>query len=425
MDPGGRRPWETGGVDEAEPDWEPHARVVVPWRQQVERGPRADRVLREIEVREPPRIAGAHYDADRPLASSMANALAGLRQLDGSHGRRLRALNRLLLRTESVASSKIENIEASLADYGKAVLGARSSASAVSMAAATDALTGIITQAEVSGVLGQRSMQDAHAVLFRRSIDQQHNAGRFRTVQNWIGGSDYTPRNALYVPPPPALVPELLEDLFAFANRDDVPVLVQAAVAHAQFESIHPFVDGNGRIGRTLIHAVLRRRRVTTHLTVPIASALVAHREKYFDALGDYREGQARPIIAMLTGAVIVATHESRRTATALHEIRQDWDQRLGPVRRGSPVHRVLVSLPEFPTVTVTELAERLDLDLEETTAAVDVLRAADVLVPASRGVSDRVSGRGADRVWSARDILDELTDLNDRIVAVSRLRDR
>lgn len=412
-------------MDEVETDWEPHARTVVPWRQQVERGPRADRLVREIEVRVPPRIVAAGYEADRPLATSMANALAGLRQLDGSHGRRLRALNQLLLRTESVASSKIENIEASLADYGKAVLGARSSASAVSMAAATDALTGIITQAEVSGVLGRRSMQDAHAVLFRRSVDQQHNAGRFREVQNWIGGSDYTPRNALYVPPPPELVPELLEDLFAFANRDDLPVLVQAAVLHAQFESIHPFVDGNGRIGRTLIHAVLRRRRVTTHLTVPIASGLVAHREKYFDALGEYREGHARPIVAMLTGAVIVATHESRRTATALHEIRQEWSERLGPVRPGSPVHRVLVSLPERPTVTVAELAERLGLGADEAEAAVDTLRAAEVLVPAGKGMSDRGWGRGVDRVWSARDILDELTDLNDRIVAVSRLRDR
>jgi Fic family protein len=413
-------------VDEEGPgterDWPPHARVVVPWRQQVERGPRADRLLREVEVRVPPRVAEAVPVVDRHLASSMSNALAGLRQLDGSHGRRLRALNQLLLRTESVASSKIEDVEASLADYGKAVLGARASASAVSMAAATDALTQVITQAQVSGVLGLPSLLEAHAVLFRRSVDQQHNAGRFRTVQNWIGGSDYTPRNALYVPPPPEEVPGLLADLVAFGNRDDVPPLLQAAVVHAQFESIHPFVDGNGRIGRTLIHAVLRRRRVTRHLTVPIASALVAHRESYFDALGEYREGRVRPIASMLTAAVIVATHESRRTATALHEVRQDWDARLGPVRRGSPVHRVLLDLAETPSVTVADLASRLHLPVDEVAAAVDALREVEILVPAGRGLADR--GRGADRVWVARDILDELADLDSRIVAVSLLRD-
>ncbi len=373
-------------------------------------------------MRVPPRVAEVEPVVDRHLASSMANALAGLRQLDGSHGRRLRALNELLLRTESVASSKIEHVEASLADYGKAVLGARASASAVSMAAATDALNQVITQAQVSGVLGLPSLLEAHAVLFRRSVDQQHNAGRFRTVQNWIGGSDYTPRNALYVPPPPQEVPGLLADLVAFGNRDDVPPLLQAAVVHAQFESIHPFVDGNGRIGRTLIHAVLRRRRVTRHLTVPVASALVAHRESYFDALGAYREGRVRPIASMLTAAVIVATHESRRTATALHEVRQDWEARLGPLRRGSAIHRVVQHLAEAPSVTVADLAARLHLPGDEVAAAVDALREADVLEPAGRGIADL--GRGAERVWVARDILDELADLDSRIVAVSLLRD-
>ena len=420
MDAAGRPPGHDDGRD-----WEPHERVTVPWRQQVERGPRADRQVREIEVRVPPRVRDAGYEPDRPLVASMANALAGLRQLDGSHGRRLRALNQLLLRTESVASSKIEDVEASLSDYGRAALGARASASAVSMAAATDALSRMVTQAQVSGVIGLRSLLDAHGVLFRRSVDQQHNAGRFRTVQNWIGGSDYTPRNALYVPPPPDRVPALLEDLVAFANRDDVPVLVQAAVVHAQFESIHPFVDGNGRIGRTLVHAVLRRRRVTRHLTVPVASALVAHRESYFDALGDYREGRVRPMVAMLTAAVIVATHESRRTATNLHEIRGEWDERTGPVRRGSAVHRVLLRLPESPAVTVGGLAEDLGLPVDEVAAAVETLRAADVLVPATRGLADRSPGRRDGRVWVARDILDELADLDARIVAVSRLRDR
>jgi hypothetical protein len=76
-----------------------------------------------------------------------------------------------------------------------------------------------------------------------------------------------------------------MNDLLVFANRDDLPVLAQAAVAHAQFESIHPFTDGNGRIGRALINAILRRRRTTSRVVVPLASALVAHRDRYFDLL--------------------------------------------------------------------------------------------------------------------------------------------
>ena len=80
-----------------------------------------------------------------------------------------------------------------------------------------------------------------------------------RTVQNWIGGSDYSPRDALYVPPPPDTVHAYMNDLTEFANRTDIPVLIQAAIAHAQFESIHPFTDGNGRIGRALINTIFRR----------------------------------------------------------------------------------------------------------------------------------------------------------------------
>ena len=395
-------------------DWPPHERRVVPWRQRTERGPRADRLLREVEVQVPPRIADVSYAVDRPLGASMTNALAGLAQLDDSHGRRLRALNQLLLRTESVASSKIEDIESSMADYGRAVLGAKANASAVSMAAATEALAGIISDAQEHGMLRREALTSAHRVLFRRSIEQGPNAGRFRTVQNWIGGSDFTPRNALYVPPPPEHIAPLLDDLFAFADRDDVPVLVQAAVVHAQFECIHPFVDGNGRIGRTLVHAVLRRRRATHHLTVPIASGLVAHREKYFDAVKDYAAGRARPMVAMLTAATVVATHESRRTATNLHEVRREWDERLGAVTPGSTVHRVLESLLLGPTVQVASLAGRLDLGAGEVEDAVGRLVEAGVLVPLGR--------RRRDRVWAARDVLDELTDLNDRIVAVSRL---
>ncbi|MEZ5380500.1 MAG: Fic family protein [Microthrixaceae bacterium] len=118
-------------------------------------------------------------------------------------------------------------------------------------------------------------------------------------VQNWIGGSDYTPRGAVYVPPPPETVANYMADLVEFVGRDDMPALLQAALAHAQFESIHPFTDGNGRIGRALINAVLRRRGSTTEVVVPVASGLVAHRDRYFGALTSYRGGDIAPLISL------------------------------------------------------------------------------------------------------------------------------
>lgn len=123
-------------------------------------------------------------------------------------------------------------------------------------------------------------------------------AGRLRSIENWIGGSNYSPRGARNAPPPPATVPGYMHDLLAFANRDDAPSVVQAAIVHTQFESIHPFTDGNGRIGRAMINTVWRRRGATAHVVVPLASALVARRDHYFDLLDAYHTGDVRPLIA-------------------------------------------------------------------------------------------------------------------------------
>ncbi|MFT4189418.1 MAG: Fic family protein [Aeromicrobium sp.] len=394
-------------------DWPPHVAEARPWRQTVSRGPKADRELREIVVQRPPFIADARLPHDRSLQITMGSALSGLAQLDQTHGRKLGALDQLLLRTESVSSSKIENIEAGFDDYGRALHGVRANASAVSMASATRALAEVIADAGTTGSLRQEAMLSAHRELFRLHPDMREKSGFTRTVQNWIGGSDYSPRGALFVPPPPDTVTGYLDDLFAFANRDDVPILVQAAVVHAQFESIHPFIDGNGRIGRTLIHAVLRRRRATRHLTVPIASGLVAHRDRYFDALGDYRQGYARPLVGMLTNATLVASHESRRTATNLHEIGRDWEEALGGVRNGSAEKRLLRLLVAEPLVTTAMVAERIGGSEADVARVIERFEEAGVLTRSGR--------RQRDRIWSATAILDELQDLTVRIESVTR----
>ncbi len=140
----------------------------------------------------------------------MTAASAGdLGHLDLVHGRTLEALNHLQLRAESVDSSKIENVDASLADYGRALLGVGANASAVSMASATAALTRMISDAETTRVIRPEAILQAHQDLFRHHAEEGHRAGTFRTTQNWIGGSDYSPVGAGHVPPPPETVPGL------------------------------------------------------------------------------------------------------------------------------------------------------------------------------------------------------------------------
>lgn len=403
------RPVSTPAPDR---DWPAHTQQVLPWRQTVRRGPRLDREVDQITVNLPPFIAQMSFPAQRPLMAMVNASVGGMGHLDLVHGRTLEALGHLQLRTESVDSSKIENIEAGLADYGRAMLGVGASASARSMAAATSALVRMIDDAKSAREVRLEALLQAHQDLFARHPDEHQRAGRIRVGQNWVGGSDYSPRNALWVPPPPQLVPAYLDDLFTFANRADLPTLVQAAIAHAQFESIHPFIDGNGRLGRALIQAILRRRRATRHLTIPIASALVAHRERYFAALTAYRAGSAAPIIALLARSASLATDESWRAATEIEEIRQRW-QETAPARPGQPAYRLMDLLTEAPIVNVASVSDQLRITTDESAAAIEELTRVRVLQRAPR------TWRAP--VWLAFDVLREVEALSARTQEASR----
>jgi Fic family protein len=394
-------------------DWPAHRREVRPWRQLHRAGTRDDRILQEITVCLPPLIAERTLSLDGTLVADLEAAMRQITALDAAHDSTLRALGLLLLRTESVASSKIESVEASLDDYARALHGIRANSSAVSMAAATAALDTMIRNVSPGRSITLDDVTTAHALLTADEGSEADYAGRLRDMQNWIGGSDHSPRAALYVPTPPDAVPTYMTDLLAFANRDDLPALAQAAIAHAQFESIHPFTDGNGRIGRALINTILRRRRATTHIVVPLASALVAHRERYFDLLGAYRDGQIRPLLSSFAHACRTAATEAATTATRLAEIPSGWKTLAGPVRAGSAAAKLLDLLPTNPILSSEDACSRVDAPRSSVFAAINRLRDAGVLRP--------LTDRKRDQVWGAGAILDELDDLSLRIAHASR----
>jgi len=114
------------------------------------------------------------------------------------------------------------------------------------------------------------------------------------------------------VPPHYDDVASAIEDLIAFVRRDDIPVLAHAAIVHAQFETIHPFTDGNGRTGRSLLHAMLRNKRLIRNVTVPVSAGLLVDLHAYFDALGDYRRGDPTRMVTALTDASFAAVANAR-----------------------------------------------------------------------------------------------------------------
>jgi len=141
-----------------------------------------------------------------------------------------------------------------------------------------------IERASSSGALTVQDLVDIHRVLPERAPNATV-AGRVRDSQNWIGGNDHNPCGATFVPPPPEEVDRLLEDLCAFVDDETLPPLVQAAIAHAQFETIHPFEDGNGRTGRALVQVVLRHRGLAPAFVPPISVVLARDKDRYVGGL--------------------------------------------------------------------------------------------------------------------------------------------
>ena len=221
-----------------------------------------------------------------------------------------------------------------------------------------DAMDEAIRLASSGRPLGTDDLLEVHRRLMAASMHPRLG-GWVRDVQNWIGASGYTPVGASFVPPPPEEVPSLLADLMAFVNRMDVPPLLQAEIAHAQFEIIHPFADGNGRVGRALVHAVLRRRGVAPAFVPPISAVLARSRDAYFDGLAVWRHvgaaaDPARDHAAeQWLGVFLEATHDACYEAQgylhAVSSLEADLRARVGPVRRGSSADLLLGVLPACP----------------------------------------------------------------------------
>lgn len=386
--------------------WPSHSSATIPWKSGSGRGPREDRMLSEVTVSLPPKIAYLDYSPPRTLAPLLDAADRAVVALDAGAGTQLQSLGQFLIRTESVASSKIEHVEASPTDYARALGGIKANESAVSMVAAASAIESMVNATGSSGISLDSILNAHHTLMIGDPTDGKY-AGRLRTMQNWIGGSDYSPRGAVHVPPPAETVPDYMDDLLRFANRDDIPALAQAAIVHAQFESIHPFTDGNGRIGRALINAVIRRRGLTTVVVVPIASAMVAKQQDYFDLVNGYRSSEVDPFVESVAKSTQIACTEAAVSATRLQELPAHWATLSRP-RARSAAANVLRLLLDNPVLSVDD-AVRLTGSAESS-----VYEAMDRLE--RDGVIHEVTSRKRDKVWAATDVLAELEDLGKRI---------
>jgi Fic family protein len=368
--------------------------------------PRKDRRSCDYRLYLPDRLAGRSIMLDGDVAADVADAESAIARLN-ARARALvdaEALARLLLRAESVASSRIEGLEIGAcrllrADAAREFGEAPIDVTAVEVLANIDAMT-FGTQAIGEGdPITIDVLLEVHRRLLADTHLSQHE-GTVRTIQNWIGGSGYNPCSATFVPPPPESVEPLLEDLCAFCNDDQLPAVAQAAIAHAQFETIHPFVDGNGRVGRALIHLVLRRRGLAPRALPPISLVLATRANDYIGGLIATRyEGApngkaAHDGLNLWVGRFAAAAQRSVLDATTFEdrvdELEGSWRERLGSVRRGSATDVLLQKLPALPILTVNSAAALIGRSFLATNQAVDRLVKENILTSIRAGQRNR-----------------------------------
>lgn len=348
------------------------------------RGPYEAAVVQPIAGLKVPLPADLHA-----LADDATNEVA---RFDAELGSEIAPFKAVLLRSESTSSSQIENLTASARAIAEAELHPFGSNNASLIVANTSAMTAAV---ELADRIDADSILRMHKALL--SPSRPDTAGRWRQQPVWIGGTRYGPHEAGFVPPKWELVPDAINDLVAFIDRDDVPVLAHAAVAHAQFETIHPFSDGNGRTGRALLQAQLRNKGLTRNVTVPVSAGLLTDTGAYFGALDEFRRGHTLPIIDQVVRAAFVAIENGRQLVADLHDIRARWAEEIG-ARRGSTTWRIADLLLRHPVVNAPFLAEELGIRVP------NVYRALGPLIDA--GVVVQATNKKRDRVWRAPDVL-------------------
>ncbi|MGB3473689.1 MAG: Fic family protein [Mycobacterium sp.] len=359
-----------------------------------------------------------------------------LRLADGPNARSLEGISRFLLRSEAIASSMIEGIAPSPQQVAIAELAQEERIRGFSAQAGLVANNITVLRRAARELVHAPAMTVEDIVALHASLlpDEKHHG--LREVQNWIGGSNWNPLESAFVPPPVDAVVDLMDDFVTYLNGSSHGPLIQAGLVHAQFETIHPFTDGNGRVGRALIHTVLARRGLAPRAILPVSLVLATLRDRYvagleaFRYIGDPLSDLAVDGVSMwlqtFVEAAEIAVEQAERLAAEIELMRSEWNHRLAGWRAGqgkrpepradSATARLLGMLSEVPMLTARTVQRLLGISFPRARDALDELAEAGVL---SRKSVDRGTTG-----YLANEVLD-LVGLAERRLASTRFDTR
>lgn len=380
----------------------------------------------EYEAYVPDHLVGRAFTIEGGVAADIADAEAAIARLNVEATSLVdtEALARILLRAESVASSRIEGLEIGArrllrAEAARGLGDDPSDVTAVEVLGNIDAMVFAIEHIEAGDPITVELVLEVHRRLLARTRQEQYG-GKFRDEQNWIGGNAYNPCTAAFVPPPHEYVDDLIADLVTFSNDDSLPAVAQAAIAHAQFETIHPFVDGNGRTGRALVHLIFRRRGVAPRVLPPVSLVLATWAQDYIGGLvatryrGPATSKAASEGINLWIGRFATACKRAVDNASSFEQraraIEATWRERLGQVRARSAADLLLGVLVGAPVVTVNSAAEMLGRSFIQTNEAIVRLVEA--------GILRQVTVGRRNRAFEAPDIIAAFTDLERQLAS-------
>lgn len=370
------------------------------WEPRFEGMRRTDRLGGRYRAFVPDLLCGWEFEIPANLAGNIAEVEVTIRSLNTSGARNLEGLAVFLLRAESVGSSWIEGLNVAPRRLAAAVAALERGVDAGDRLAAEVAANVVAMEVAMkSGGRGSRfelaDLLEVHQTLMRHS-PRPELGGLIRKDQNWIGGSEYTPIGSRFVPPPPEHVPALLEDLIEYMNSDTHQPLLQAALAHAQFEMIHPFGDGNGRAGRALIHVVLARRGLAPRFVPPVSVVLARRSDQYIAALqkcahvgppnATDRQAAVVEWLWLFDAAMAHACDRALVYCDEIAELQNEWRDQLGAVRANSSLDRLLRALPGAPVMTVESASRRISVSPDRVGPAINTLVGAGILVQRNVG---------------------------------------
>jgi len=347
---------------------------------------------------------------DGPTIRLLARAEHRLGALGGATSRLVNPylVGAQLLRKEAILSSRIEETIATPEQIALVELGAEPrSPDAREVGNFVRATEHALARVQAGEPILNRLLLETHAILLTGVRGERERPGEFRTSQNFIGSSADI-HAARFVPPPHVELPALLADIERFINEDvaELPLLVRMAVAHYQFETIHPFRDGNGRIGRLVIMLMLVRDGLLPGPLLPISSAFERRRDAYNDhLLAVSMRGDWTAWVAFFLECVAESADEALALVSALDALRSAWYARFQSARSSALLLKLIDSLFARPAISIGE-ATRL-LGVTPASASSNIAKLVDA------GIVREITGRTRDRIYLAQRIIDVMSDRN------------